>query len=439
MLAREGGDRLPATQSGGGNMDRKALTFHLEAPAAKAQPNFSDASQVGRNARFLFQHAKFRIKPIHPPLKFAFYPIGRDVTVAAAIGYLAATAGRRLRQGKGIPVLKQAKAMLELWYRDGMDPMSYYSLELWRPRNLARCGSFLTRVETKNGLFTVLNQQRPKPFKGGNEMANKLSFSKICKSHGLPHAETLLAVMGNEIDWYCDAENLQTDLFLKHRTGRGASGTQYIWHRKGGEFKLEDETSVSLPGLLDHLKRSAAHQSILVQRRLKNHKLLSAWAKESLLAVRVVTCLDEVEKPEITHAMLRLLTKLEPEWKKTALDMEYACPINLATGEIGQMTGDNMNTSHLRYDDHPFTHATLRGTFIPEWIAIKRLALSAHKVFQHRAVIGWDIAITNEGPILLEGNSNLDIMFLQRVHDQPIGLSRLGSLLNHHMKHLFAS
>ncbi|HEY3149459.1 MAG TPA: hypothetical protein VGJ75_24055, partial [Dongiaceae bacterium] len=56
-------------------------------------------------------------------------------------------------------------------------------------------------------------------------------------------------------------------------------------------------------------------------------------------------------------------------------------------------------------------------------------ALEAQLVFSDRMLVGWDIALTPSGPVILEGNSYPDVHFLQRVHQQPIGLSPLAPAL----------
>lgn len=70
------------------------------------------------------------------------------------------------------------------------------------------------------------------------------------------------------------------------------------------------------------------------------------------------------------------------------------------------------------------------GRKIRHWADIESLAVRAHRCFRTRSIIGWDIALTPDGPVLLEGNNNLDVMFLQRVHNRPAGQTRFGEFLS---------
>jgi hypothetical protein len=53
-------------------------------------------------------------------------------------------------------------------------------------------------------------------------------------------------------------------------------------------------------------------------------------------------------------------------------------------------------------------------------------------------LIGWDIAITPSGPVMLEGNSYPDVHYPQRIYERPYGEMRVGQLLQHHMARLEA-
>jgi hypothetical protein len=80
-------------------------------------------------------------------------------------------------------------------------------------------------------------------------------------------------------------------------------------------------------------------------------------------------------------------------------------------------------------DQHPVTGAPVHGRLLEAWPQIRALALEAQLVFSDRMLVGWDIALTPAGPVILEGNSYPDVHFLQRVHEQPIGRSALAPLL----------
>ncbi len=47
-------------------------------------------------------------------------------------------------------------------------------------------------------------------------------------------------------------------------------------------------------------------------------------------------------------------------------------------------------------------------------------------------MIGFDVAITDRGPVIIEGNVQQGSNMVQRTHDRPVGLQRLGELLAHH-------
>lgn len=111
------------------------------------------------------------------------------------------------------------------------------------------------------------------------------------------------------------------------------------------------------------------------------------------------------------------------------MDDEFAAPINLLTGELGMLTGDDMRTCCKRYKIHPVTNAKVLGRVVEHWPSIAAMALRTHHAFRHRLMIGWDIALTANGPIMLEGNTKFDVMLLQRVQNKPAGETRLGEIL----------
>ncbi len=394
------------------------------------------ATAVGAKAREFTRRYGLDQKHNHPPAAIAYVPVFRELTVGLAALWLVIAVGGGVRSATGKSKSRQFAEMIMLWFHDGIDPPSYYAQELYRTRNRAAAPEYLTRFETKNGLMSALNKMRASPYQV-NEMGHKALFYKCCLEAGLPHPRVLASVENGKTAFLAPRDQLAADLFCKPQRGMGASGTLALRYVTPGQYIDEAGTVFDLDGAMAEAGRQAPDRQMLVQRWQKNHPDIADFARHSLVTFRVVTCLDEAGKPEVTLAMLRVLAKLEPDWPH-ALDEEYAAPMDLATGELGLFTGDDMNTSPLRYEHHPLTGVPVKGRIIRQWPEIRDLALKAHGVFAHRFLIGWDIALTPEGAKLLEGNTNLDVMFLQRVHDMPAGRTRMGALMSHQLDVLAA-
>lgn len=59
--------------------------------------------------------------------------------------------------------------------------------------------------------------------------------------------------------------------------------------------------------------------------------------------------------------------------------------------------------------EHPNTGVIFEGYQLPFWEETKKLVTKAHEQLKDIKSIGWDIAITPSGPVLLEGNDNWEI------------------------------
>jgi Sugar-transfer associated ATP-grasp len=389
---------------------------------------------IGRYARHLFEQGPMRRSARHPPVRVAFYPVLKEAAVFVAIAYLLVRAGPVLRRAKGVSLFRQFKDMWLLWFREGIDPPSYYSFELYRPERLLAVPHLLTRFETKNGLFSTLNKFLANPNKS-LEMNDKSQFSELCKRAGIAHPALLATVADGVVTLIGPATQLSQDLFCKPRRGMGALGTVVFRHRVGGTYEHADGRISDLQGVWDALKLQSRDHPMIVQPWLRNHAEISDLAKDSLLAFRIITCLDQDGEPQVKLAMLRLLSKLEPQWQFLP-DEEYAAPINVETGQLGLWVGDNFATSHVHMTHHPVTGSVIEGRVIQNWAALKKIACDVHKACRHRIVVGWDIALTPNGPAVLEGNSNFDVMFLQRVLGHGIGDTKLGPLLKFHLQNI---
>ena len=58
-----------------------------------------------------------------------------------------------------------------------------------------------------------------------------------------------------------------------------------------------------------------------------------------------------------------------------------------------------------KYIYHPTTHEKLVGFEIPLWDLVKIEVIKAAHLIPDVQYIGWDVAITDKSPVIIEGNS----------------------------------
>ena len=65
-----------------------------------------------------------------------------------------------------------------------------------------------------------------------------------------------------------------------------------------------------------------------------------------------------------------------------------------------------LNKSGANFYSHPETHYIFKDQALPYPNKVISLVSKAAKIFPERYIIGWDVAYTPEGPIIIEGNTN---------------------------------
>lgn len=65
---------------------------------------------------------------------------------------------------------------------------------------------------------------------------------------------------------------------------------------------------------------------------------------------------------------------------------------------------------------HPDTGAAIEGVAVPHWDSVLRLVARLGEVFPFLAYVGWDVAVTEEGPVVIEGNAHPSLRFFQFYH-----------------------
>ncbi|TXH31681.1 MAG: hypothetical protein E6Q98_26885 [Rhodospirillaceae bacterium] len=388
---------------------------------------------VGDLARFLFIYRGLYDKLRYPNIWDIRLPLVKPVLALVHLYLWLPKLAPLVRAKFGKPIAVQLREIAALGFNHGLDAQTYYMFELYRPAQRQAAAGYLARFETKNGLFKAINELFP-PHRDNrrSKLGDKLMFARLCAEHDLACVPLLLTVEnGAPALGEGGLAALRRDLFVKPRKSKGARGAGLYRYRGDDVYVDKAGDILTLASLIDRIAAQSRDQALMVQPRLINHPDLADLADQSLLAVRVITCLDELGRPRVTHAMLRILCMLEPAWPT---EVELAAEIDLATGSLGQMTADKKEMACSWFDRHPITGIAVSGRTVPQWNEIKDLALRAHvAACSDRFIVGWDIASTPDGPVILEGNSYPDVEFLQRVHRRPIGQSPMSGALFHYL------
>ncbi len=78
-----------------------------------------------------------------------------------------------------------------------------------------------------------------------------------------------------------------------------------------------------------------------------------------------------------------------------------AAPVDIDDGAIKYKAIDK---EHHEYEVHPYTGEKIVGLVIPKWNEIKTLCEEASTVVPEIGYAGWDVCLSDDGPLLIEGN-----------------------------------
>ena len=141
----------------------------------------------------------------------------------------------------------------------------------------------------------------------------------------------------------------------------------------------------------------------LFEPRLENHPSINEVHSGSLNTVRVLTFRESGGRPHVFAARIRFGCG-------TATDNMaaggLAAPVSLSSGTVSQVAVSTGLAGPEEHSRHPLTNVEIVGLKVPHWQAILELAKAAAERTPQTRSVGWDIAVTPQRPVLLEGNHN---------------------------------
>jgi len=363
--------------------------------------------------------------------------------------------GWGLRQDAGMSV---SQLFFDAWAfcrEEECWPAGYYKYRLYRRERRPFARRF---VHERIGLpvMKFLNDREDV-----ETLDDKLRFADACARANLPHVETVAYFENGKIaeSQFEDSQDFpQEDLFIKSTNllcGRGVMRWRFDPVTK--RYK-HDGLCLTAPELIEHIRSISASGTTLplwkrarsyvprlgfeferedrkprpyiIQRELKNHSLIARFTNGAVATVRVVTARSPSGDPELIIAALRMPTGMSRVDNFAAGGL--AAPIDIPSGRLGAAVYKDPRKPDV--DIHPDSKHRIEGELLPFWQEVQELCLRAHREFPRVATVGWDVAITTEGPKLIEANPGFCVEVVQMAHGKPLGHTKWPEMLMAHAR-----
>jgi glutathione synthase/RimK-type ligase-like ATP-grasp enzyme/uncharacterized membrane protein YfcA len=352
---------------------------------------------------------------------------GGTIGMVAGIG-ITRRLGPSIKRRTGKSLLRQFAEQMRFMWKFGLAPKTYYQFELFDPTLGAVAGQYLQRSETKAAAYKIMHKAT------GHRLSEKLEFHNRCRDLDLPAAPVVFAATNGapEPAFAQMTELPPFDLFIKPRKGSGGRGA-VKWQYAEGIFVHKDGQHLTPAALRQAVIDQSAETNMLVQKTLANHPALADVNCGTLATIRIVTCRNESGAYEVTNAAFRM-----PRVSGSAVDNFHAggiaAAVDITSGRLGPATDLGLSPHSGWFTTHPITGAAIEGRILPLWPEARALVERAHPHFSDFAVIGWDVAILEDGPCIIEANGAPDLDIIQRTARAPLGNARLGKLMAWHVK-----
>jgi hypothetical protein len=343
--------------------------------------------------------------------------------------------GRAAASESGVSMLKIAREQTALYLLNNLNRREYYMYALQNPAlSWEEKKAFIS--DKDSGRYTDLFTPR----RYTALFKNKLAFNRIYGALGLPLAEQYGVYdpawgrtadggpfrSAQDIDRLLAARDLREFLIkpvessqgrmvlpLKLSEGRWASPDGSLYSAEDLVAYMNDEERLREaygPG-------GAPPRTFLFEERLRPHPAMRHFTVETLCSTRIVTLLTHRGEVEILGAAFKLpgvdrgVDNLSQGGLNIAVDLESGA---LMEGVFYK------SVPPTRYRTHPSTGKDFYGFRLPLWDEVKETAARAALAFPLVRSIGWDIAATSRGPVVLEGNDSWAVEIPQQAYGRGL-------------------
>jgi hypothetical protein len=304
------------------------------------------------------------------------------------------------------------------WFH-GISPSMYYQMGVVRSKEM---GSPMAWIQAGQvGLLARVFRKDKSLF----EINDKRLFNAVLERGSVPRLQLIATLSRDQLarpgwlDQVVRTIDSEQSLFLKPLRGRGGQGSMVLvrsgpsW--EGYRCVPENSEPVFRVETRELVKRLSEHPSgraWLLQRRASNHPELRAIFGEALVCIRVVSgiCGDEVTFLGSVLCFGAADSIISQNGLTVSVDLE--------SGRLGQAFHSSESQDFL--SRNPENGHMIEGVILPDWARLLDTVIAAHRRLSDYPFLGWDMALTNEGPLVIEANGNFGTGAMQKPEPKPM-------------------
>jgi Sugar-transfer associated ATP-grasp len=282
----------------------------------------------------------------------------------------------------------------------------------------------LTEAERAAFVSRDANLRAQAPLNGDNETpaitGDKTVFYRYCALLGIAVPEMFGILDSRASSWSASgrvmtgtrdieafvAEDLPARFVVKPSEGYAGRGVRLVERRDDGMLQVNGRTT-SAAAFWSELRADDEFAVWIVQELLVNHPEMSAiGGSETLHTARITTFVGRAGPPAILFSNLKLaISGGAVDNFQAGATGNAICDID-HEGRLGAVYVTNPGPAGLqRRADNPLTGESLTGRALPGWDDARRMVLDAAPHFLPYRALGWDVALTPGGPVIVETNT----------------------------------
>jgi hypothetical protein len=173
-------------------------------------------------------------------------------------------------------------------------------------------------------------------------------------------------------------------------------------------FKLERDQVRTAPEIMKDIYNEVIQSGFLFQETIKQHPELNKINPSCLNTIRIDTFINPDGKIDIGSAYLRM--SICDSHIDNISSGGCQVGIDLKTGRLHKYGYAPITSFGVELlTQHPITKTIFENFSIPYFPQVMELVVKTAHLMPGLRFIGWDVAIGESGPVLIEGNSDYDL------------------------------